>query len=422
MIALVDCNNFYVSCEQVFRPDLCGKPVVVLSNNDEKGCIVARSEEAKKLGITMGNPFFKWEKFFQENKVTYFSSNYALYGDMSARVMKTIREFVEEMDVYSIDEAFLDLSAYQNLDLRIFGRKIARTILQNTGIPVSIGIARTRTLAKIASKFAKKYKGYEGVCLITNEQQRIQALKLFNVGDIWGIGRQYTNFLNRNGIFTAYDFICRPQSWIRKYLTVNGARTWQELQGTPCVGLEQAAAKKSICTSRSFGFLITDYTILSETVSEFAASCARKLREQNTAAAAVSVFIHTNPFREQSIQFYADQTARLEVATDNTGEIIKTALLLLKQMYKPGYELKKAGVIVSAIVPAGQIQGNLFDHKDRRQFRKADAVMDKINNRYGRNTLKTAAQVAPAKTSWKLHSKYLSPAYTTNWNELIRIK
>lgn len=417
MIALVDCNNFYASCERVFRPDLAGKPVIVLSNND--GCVIARSEEVKKLGIEMGTPFYQIKDRIDKNNIAVFSSNYTLYGDMSARVMMTLRDYVEELEVYSIDEAFLDLSTYEKLDLRKYGKKIVDTVKQNTGIPVSLGIAPTKTLAKIASKFAKKYKRYGGVCIINTEEQRTKALQLFDIGDVWGVGHQYKKMLNQNGVITAYDFTQKPESWIRKQMTVNGARTWKELQGIACVELEEGKAKKAICTSRAFGSLITDYSILTEAVSEFTVSCARKLREQKTAAGAITVFIHTNPFRESSIQFYASRTISLEVATNSSSELTKAALGVLKEMFKPGYELKKAGVIVSQIVTEDAIQGSLFNKIDFSKLKKVDAAMDKINHLYGRNTLKLAAQGFSKK--WKLNNNYLSRRFSTNWNELLEI-
>lgn len=418
MYGLVDCNNFYASCERVFRPDLTGKPVVVLSNND--GCVIARSEEVKKLGIEMGTPFYQIADRIKKDNIAIFSSNYTLYGDMSARVMMTLRDYVDELEVYSIDEAFLDFSSYQRFDLRKYGKTIVDTVKQNTGIPVSMGIAPTKTLAKIASKFAKKYKRYGGVCVIGNEEQRIKALKLFDVGDIWGVGHRYKKMLNQNGVVTAFDFTQKPEAWVRKRMTVNGARTWKELQGIPCVELEEAKAKKSICTSRAFGSLITEYSILTEAVSEFTTNCARKLREQNTAAATITVFVHTNPFREASAQFYASRTINLEVATNTSSELTKAAMKVLKEMFQPGYELKKAGVIVSNIVPADQVQGSLFDKIDRQKFNRADAIMDKINRCYGRNTLKLAAQGFNKK--WKLNNKYLSRRFTTNWHDLLEIR
>lgn len=417
MIALVDCNNFYASCERVFRPDLQGKPVVVLSNND--GCVIARSEEVKRLGIEMGTPYYQIEKLVGTYGIAVFSSNYTLYGDMSARVMAVLRDFVEEMEVYSIDEAFLNLSGYERLNLKSYAKTIVDTVRQNTGIPVSMGIAGTKTLAKIASKFAKKYKRYQGVCIIATEEQRVKALKLVDVGEVWGIGHRYKRKLNQQQVMTAYDFTCLPESWVRRQMTVEGVRTWRELQGMPCLGMELAVAKKSICTSRAFGTLITEYAVLSEAVAEFTANCARKLREQHTVAGAITVFIHTNPFRENSVQYSSSRTARLEVPANNSGELIRTALNVLKEIFAPGYELKKAGVIVSQIYPANEVQGNLFYSRDFNRLRMADTVMDRINHAFGKNTLKLAAQ--GFNTKWRLNNRYLSRRFTTDWNELLEI-
>ena len=418
MYGLIDCNNFYASCERVFRPDLNRKPVIVLSNNDR--CVIARSEEVKKIGIKMGTPVYQIEGLIKKHQIALFSSNFALYGDMSARVMMTLRDFADEMEIYSVDEAFLDLSSYSRFDLRKYGEKIVKTVRQNTGIPVSLGIAKTKTLAKAASKFAKKYKRYNGVCIIETEEQRLKALKLFDIGDVWGVGSEYKQMLNANGVSTAYDFTQKPEMWVRKRMTVNGVRTWKELQGIACAELEEGKAKKAICTSRSFGSLVTDYSILTEAVSEFTVSCARKLREQRTAAGAITIFIHTNPFRENSTQFYASKTINLEVATNSSSELTRAALSVLRAMYQPGYELKKAGVIVSQIVQENAVQGSLFNKVDFGKLKKADDAMDKINHKFGRNTLKIGAQGFCKK--WKLNNRYLSKRYTTNWDELMEIR
>ena len=296
MYALVDCNNFFASCERVFNPALREQPIVVLSNND--GCVIARSNEAKKLGLKMGDPFFKVKDIIEKNGIHVFSSNYVLYGDMSSRVMKILSDFVKDVEVYSIDESFLDLTGYEEYyNLLEYGKQIVHTVSRNTGIPVSMGIAPTKTLAKVASKFAKKYKRYGGVCIIDSEEKREKALKLFDIEDVWGVGRQYAKLLNYHGIKTAYDFTLKPESFIRKHMKVGGVRTWKELRGIPCHSLEQPQDKKSICTSRSFGETVTDYPTLSEAVSNFAAACARKLREQNSCAGMITVFILTNRFR-----------------------------------------------------------------------------------------------------------------------------
>lgn len=417
LIGLIDCNNFFVSCERVFRPDLNGKPVVVLSNND--GCVIARSEEAKLLGIKMGDPYFKVEKFMQENGVIPFSSNYTLYGDLSSRVMSTIRRFVPDLEIYSIDECFLFFKGYENYDLTEYGRIIVRTVKKNTGMPVSLGIAPTKTLAKIASKFAKKHSGYQGVCTIDTEEKREKALKLFPIGDVWGIGHQYEKLLNYNGIKTAYDFTLKSESWVRKNLKVGGVRTWKELQGIACIPKEEAPKKKSICTSRSFGEMITDYGTLSEAVANFAAASARKLREEKTAAKEVRVFILTNPFREDLAQYHRHKTVILPIHTNHSNELVKAARRALREIYAKGYQFKKAGVILSDIVPENEIQGNLFYQRDSTRLKTIHQVMDKINKSEGRDTLKVAAQGFCKK--WKLKNTFLSKRYTTRFDELPEI-
>lgn len=418
MIGLVDCNNFFVSCERVFRPDLNDKPVVVLSNND--GCVIARSEEAKKLGIKMGDPYFKLEKFFQQNDVVPFSSNYTLYGDLSSRVMSTVKCFVPDIEIYSIDECFLFFESFDSYDLTEYGRLITKTVKHNTGIPVSLGVAPTKTLAKIASKFAKKYPGYRGVCMIDSESKREKALKLFPIGEVWGIGHQYEKLLKYNGVKTAYDFTLKNESWVRRYLKVVGVRTWKELQGISCIPKEEARKKKNICTSRSFGEMLADYGTLSEAVANFAAACARKLREENTAAKEVQVFILTNPFRDDLAQYYKNKIVFLPVHSNNSNELIAAAKQALDEIYVKGYQFKKAGVIVSDIVPETEIQGNLFYKKDSACLKKIHKVMDEINQAKGQDTLRIAAQGFSKK--WCLKNHFLSQRYTTRWDELIEIK
>src|ERR1035437_6487777 len=269
MFGLLDCNNFYASCERVFNPLLNGKPVVVLSNND--GCVIARSTEAKALGIPMGEPAYKLKDLIESKQVHVFSSNYVLYGDMSHRVMTTIALFTPEMEIYSIDEAFLLLDGFENIDLKEFGEKLVRTTIRNTGIPVSLGIAPTKTLAKAANRFAKKYKNYKGVCIIDTDEKREKALKLLEIGDVWGIGRQYSKKLQYYSINTAWDFTQRSKSWVRHTMGVTGERTWMELKGIPCIEMDRPTSKKSICTSRSFGEKLTELAPVSEAVSNFAA-------------------------------------------------------------------------------------------------------------------------------------------------------
>lgn len=418
MYSLVDCNNFFASCERVFQPNLRNVPIVVLSNND--GCVVARSNEAKALGIPMGEPVFKLTKLIEEHGIAVFSSNYALYGDMSHRVMTILSQFVEDMEVYSVDESFLSFKGFENYDLKEYGSKIVKAVTKGTGIPVSMGIAPTKTLAKIASKFAKKYKGYDGVCLIDSEEKRIKALKLFEIGDVWGIGRRYRKKLEYYGVKTAYDLTQKSETWVRKQMTVVGVRTWKELRGIPVLKLEHIPpAKQTICTSRSFGEMIEDFDTLMESVANFTASCARKLRAQRSCAGVLQVFIYTNRFREDLPQYDNSLMMTLPTPTNDVTELIHYARLALKNIYKAGYRYKKAGVIVMDIEPQDSVQQNLFNERDRMKHEKVMEVMDKVHKRYGTRILKVAAQGTGKK--WALKSEYLSKQYTTNPDDFIEI-
>lgn len=418
MYSLVDCNNFFASCERVFQPNLRNVPIVVLSNND--GCVVARSNEAKVLGIPMGEPVFKLTHLIEQHGIAVFSSNYALYGDMSHRVMSILSQFVEDMEIYSIDESFLSLKGFENYNLEKYGRSIVRTVTKGTGIPVSMGIAPTKTLAKVASKFAKKYKGYNSVSIIDTEEKRIKALKQFEIGDVWGIGRRYQKKLEYHGIKTAFDFTQKSESWVRNMMTVVGVRTWKELKGISTIDLEKMAPdKQTICTSRSFGEMIEDFDTLMESVANFTASCARKLRAQCSCAGMLQVFIYTNRFREDLPQYYNSQIITLPTPTSDVTELIHYARLALKNIYKEGYQYKKAGVIVMDIVPRNCVQQNLFDKRDRMKHEQVLEVLDKVHKKYGTRVLKVAAQGTGKK--WALKSEYLSKQYTTNPDDFIEI-
>ena len=417
MFALIDCNNFYASCERVFNPSLNGKPIVVLSNND--GCVIARSVEAKKLGIPMGEPAYKLKELIETNQVFVFSSNYVLYGDMSHRVMSTIATFAPDMEVYSIDEAFLLLDGFENIDLKEYGGKVVRTVTRNTGIPVSMGIAPTKTLAKMANKFAKKFKAYKGVCIIDTDEKREKALKLTEIGDVWGIGRRYSKKLQYYSVNTAWDFTQRSKSWVRHTMGVVGERTWMELRGTPCLEMETPVDKKSICTSRSFGERLTELAPISEAVANFAAGCAEKLRAQHSYGCVLTVFIHTNPFATNQAQYYNQKVMQLSVPTNDTTELINYALRGLKSIFAEGYRYKKAGVIVSDIVPERPLQADLFDTRNREKYNRIMNVMDSLNNSYGKQKVKIAAQGFDRK--WKLKNEKLSPCYTTRLDDVIDV-
>lgn len=419
MFGLVDCNNFYASCERVFNPYWNNKPVVVLSNND--GCVIARSNEVKKLGIKMGVPAYQIKTEIEQYGIGVFSSNYSLYGDMSNRVMSILSSFVENMEVYSIDEAFLDFTGFEHYDLKKYGEKIVKTTTKGTGIPVSLGIAQTKTLAKVANKFAKKIPGYKGVCIIDSEAKRIKALQLTEISDIWGIGRRHAKLLSKYDVRTAYDFTQLPMAWVRQKMTVVGERMWKELNGISCIDMEFAPpAKKTICTSRAFGQTVTDLEGLKESVSTYAAICAEKLRKQKSCALSLMVFIHTNNFREDLPQYFQNSVVKFPVATNSTMEIVKYAMIALKHIYKKGYQFKKAGVIITEIVPDAAIQTNLFDKIDRDKHARLMAVVDQLNDGFKKNNLRLAVQEGDKK--WRLKQEKLSPCYTTRISDVLHFK
>ncbi len=413
MIGLADCNNFYVSCERVFRPDLEGKPVVVLSNND--GCVISRSNEAKQLGIKMGEPAFKRESFFRANNVFCFSSNYALYGDMSQRVMDTLRSEIPEIEVYSIDESFLNLDGIPNL--YEFLTHLRQKLLRNTGIPVGIGAGDTKSLAKIANKEAKQ----TGVFIIENDAIRKAILKNTPIGKVWGIGRQYQKMLLRNQIDNALIFSQLDEHWVKKNMTVAGHRIQRELNGEPCIMFEQVPkAKKAIATTRAFGKKLTDKDTIKEAIATHAVRCAEKLRKQHSSANLLTLFIHTDPFSETEKFYYKSQTVILEVASNDNVLLVKAAFKALDKIFKQGLLYKKVGVIVDGIVPENQLQGNLFYEKDMERHNIISAVSDSINRRYGRDTLKLAAQGKGKE--WKLRQEKLSKNYTTRLEDIIQVK
>jgi len=418
MFGLIDCNNFYASCERVFNPSLNRRPVVVLSNND--GCVIARSSEAKALGIPMGEPAYKLKALIEANQVVVFSSNYVLYGDMSHRVMTTVAQFAPDMEIYSIDEAFLLFDGFENINLKEYGEKIVRTTTRNTGIPVSLGIAPTKTLAKLANKFAKKYKDYRGVCVIDTDEKCEKALKLTAIGDVWGIGRQYAKKLEYYSIHTAWDFTQRSKSWVRHTMGVVGERTWLELKGTPCVEMDKTTTKKSICTSRSFGERLTELSPISEAVSNFAANCAEKLRKQHSLASVIMVFIQTNPNATNLPQHCKQVVLQLPVPTNDTTELINFALRGLNAIFAEGFQFKKAGVIVSEIVQERPLQGDLFDTRNRDKFSRIMTVMDSLNASYGKQKVKIAAQGFDRR--WRLKNEKLSPCYSTKLEDVLEIK
>ena len=425
--ALVDCNNFFVSCERAFQPQLEGRPVVVLSNND--GCAVARSNEAKALGIKMGTPFFQLQKLVASGKLEVRSSNYTLYGDMSARVMGILRETDPDLEVYSIDEAFLHLDRVDPASRRALALELVRRIRRWTGIPVSIGIAPTKTLAKVAARFAKRYAGYRGVCMIDTDEQRRKALSLTEIGDVWGIGWRGAPKLISLGITNAASLVEMPESWVRKQMGVGGVRTWRELQGIVALDAERPESRKSICTSRSFATMIESFDELRLRVADFAAICAQKLRRDGSVAREVGVFIHTNRFRPELPQYCPYFSIHLKEPASSTHRIVGAAIEAAGRIYKPGYAYKRAGVLVDDIVPArgATVEHSLFEDPERiaaetRQRAREDKLselMDSINTPSS-PLLRLAAQHAGPYSEGIRHD-YGSPRYTTDWSELLEV-
>ena len=411
--ALVDCNNFYVSCERLFKPRLQHRPVVVLSNND--GCIIARSEEAKALGITMGEPFYKVESFLKKHGVKVFSSNYALYGDLSYRVMDVLQQLEPEVEVYSIDEAFVVLPEIKGCSLKDYGSYIRQQIKQYVGLPVSIGIGPTKTLAKLANKVAKKEKRYDGVFDIAEYESVNALLAKFSTNDIWGIGRRYTEKLQRYGINDALGLKNANDDWLRKNLTVVGLRTAMELRGTSCLAVEDvSAARKSIVSSRSFGTPVARLEELKEAVASYVTIATEKLRSQNLTASSLHVFLLTNRFKKSQPQYSASQTVRLGSPTANTSILISQAIGCLEQIYKSGYQYQKTGVMLTELTSADSQQMSLFGGDvERPELMQA---LDRVNARWGRNTLQYAA--AGIEKKWSMKQQYKSQAFTTRWDEL----
>lgn len=416
MFGLADCNNFYASCERVFAPSLRNKPVVVLSNND--GCVIARSNEAKALNIAMGTPAYQIKEVVRQHNIAVFSTNFTLYGDMSNRVMNTLSTFVADMEIYSIDEAFLSFHGFEHYDLNAYANTIVKTVLKHTGIPVSLGIAPTKTLAKIANRQAKK--STRNFCVLKTEESILQALKSTQVEDVWGIGRQYARFLHKHGVKTASDFVELPTPWIRKHMTVVGERLVKELRGISCHEITyEPPAKKNICTARSFGKMVSDSSVILEAVANYAARCAEKMRSQNSCAQAIMVFVHTNFHRKDLPQHAQNIVVPLPQATNYTPELIKYAQYGLKKIYKKGYSYKKAGVVMLNLIPAHSVQGNLFYTGSSSKTSHLMQTVDKLNSKYGRDKIRLSAQ-GYGKT-WQLLQQKLSPCYTTRLNDLLKV-
>ncbi|MDC1067743.1 Y-family DNA polymerase [Candidatus Kapabacteria bacterium] len=413
-IAIVDCNSFYASCEKVFRPDLADKPVVVLSNND--GVVIAASPEAKALGLN-GKPYFKVKDQIKKNNVAVFSSNYALYGDMSQRVMETLEMFCPEIEVYSIDEAFLFFDIFHIKNITDYCIKIRETVKKWTGMPVTIGVAKTKTLAKLANRFAKKNEKYSGVLNLCDFKDINKFLELTPIGDVWGVGGKYKKMLNTFGVESALDFISTDSKWVRKKMTVVGERTWRELNGQECIAQEeQAPPKKVIISSRSFGKMTDSKAEVKEAVAFFASRAAVKIREQGSAVKVMSVYLRTNKFKTELAQYHNGVQINLPIPSSITSEIVKYALKGFEQIFRKGYLYQKVGVMLAELVPEDTAQYGLFESKSRLKGKLATDTLDSINKKFGSNTISIASTGNVRK--WSMKREFLSPKYSTYWEEI----
>ena len=419
MFALIDCNNFYVSCERVFNPKLNNKPVVVLSNND--GCAISRSNEAKALGIPMGAPAFKYEKIFKENDVKVFSSNFPLYGDMSSRVMNILSKFTPNIEIYSIDEAFLKFEGFENFNLKNYCEEIREIVLKWTGIPISIGIAPTKALTKVANRIAKKFPNQtKGVYFIDSTEKRIKALKWLNIIDVWGIGFRHAKRLKNIKINSAYDFINLEDGWVRKNMSVVGLRLKKELEGKSVLDLEEVRSpKKAIATTRSFEATITDYEKIKERISTFAICCAEKLRAQNSNCNSIYVFVRSNKFQKNKTQYRNGILMTIPFSTNSNMIISKYAVEGLKKIFKKGINYKKAGTIVMGLNSSNNYQLNLFENENPKHM-SLMKIIDFIQKKEGQSKIKLASQ--DLRKRWKMKQEKLSPNYTCKLNEIIKVK
>lgn len=418
MFALADCNNFFASCERVFRPDLQGKPVIVLSNND--GCAIARSNEAKALGIKMGAPLFKIRHLVEKHDIAVFSGNMALYGEMSQRVRWVLGEFAPSVEVYSIDEAFLDLRGMNDIDFDAYAKEISAKCWKMTSIPVSVGIAPTKTLAKIASKLCKQYPKLRGGCYMHRAQDIEKVLRKYPIEDVWGIGRKSAAKLHERYVKTAYEFTCLPESAVQKLMGITGVRTWKELQGTPCIEFEDGfEAKQSICVSRSFSTEIYDLKELQEQIANFASDMAEKLRKQHSVTNEVTVFAYTNRFREDLPQTHSSSLVTYTTPTAEQRTIVASAVQATSDLFRSGYGYKKAGVIATGIMDQSDIMQSMFEDTDSiEREHKITSALDAINSTFGAGTVKLAVQGSGHIKSTRENQ---SPHYTTRWTDLPKV-
>jgi DNA polymerase V len=417
MFALVDCNNFYASCERVFNPSLQHKPIVILSNND--GCIISRSDEAKELGIPMGAPIFKYRKLLNIHNVQILSSNYSLYGDMSSRVMSILKQFTPDIQVYSIDESFLKLDGFENYDLTNYGVIIKDRILKWTGIPTCVGIAPTKALSKVANKIARKYPvETNGVYVIDSEIKITNALKWTKIKDIWGIGSKLSNRLSMKGCKNAYDFTQLPESWVKSNMSVVESRLQRDLLGIPTLNLEVQKSKKSIATTRTFEKPLFDIESIKERISTFSFVSGEKLRRQKSHCHMIIILLRSNYFREDLKQHYATKVISLPYPTNSSLVLSNYAIKAIESVFKKGIAYKKAGIILTGLVPSNNYQLNIFDWENSNHQPLMNAI-DKINYKFS-NKIKLANQ--DLKKTWKMKQDYLSPNYTTNLQDIIKVK
>ena len=415
MFALADCNNFYASCQRVFRPDLEGKPIVVLSNND--GCIIARSNEAKALGIPMAAPEYKWQGYMKYHHVHVFSSNYPLYADMSTRVMRILERFEPNIEIYSIDEAFLDIQGIPKEELRDHALEIRQTVLQWTGLPLSIGIAPTKTLSKLANHICKKVPELKGVLVLHSFDDALPWLQKTRIGNVWGVGRRWAKKLEQNGIRSAADLALANHGWIRKRYSIVLQRTALELTGKSCIAMEETPNRQQILVSRSFRPKITDYDKLHRFMAGYVSRAAEKLRSQNSLAKNITLFIRTGSHNDNT---YSNHTSiNLSQYTADTATLIRATSWGLKKIYKPGFQYYKAGIMLNDLIPEKNQQLSLFSHAVYDDAaRKRMRLLDNINQRFGPETLRIARE--PEK-HWQMPQLHLSPAYTTRWDELLKV-
>jgi DNA polymerase V len=419
MYALVDCNNFYASCERVFQPQFEGKPVVILSNND--GCVISRSEEAKAVGVPMGAPAFQFESLFKEQNVKVFSSNYPLYGDLSNRVMTILGQFCPNIEIYSIDEAFLKFEGFENYDLDNYGRQMKNRVQKWVGIPVCIGFAPTKALAKVANKIAKKFQyRTSGVYVIDSDEKRVKALRWTKIEDVWGIGYRWKKKLKAINVHTALDFVNpKNENWIRSQMGVVGLRLKYELEGKSVLEMEtHSDTKKSIAITRSFEHKIKSFDELKERVATFAVVCAEKLRKQNSCCYSVIVMLMTDRFAANSNRFYYNRLHTLSFASNSSITISKIAVEILKELYQEGAEYKKAGVIVTELIHENKKQLHLFEEENPKHHHLMKTI-DGLNKKMGDSKVKLGSQ--DLQRTWKMKQGRLSPRYTTNFNEILEI-